>query len=159
MPVEQLFRRFPRMVRDVAKQCGKEVELVVEGAETKVDRVVVDSLYDPLVHMLRNARSVYPSGIHLEEVAVAQALSPRERGEFGVAATLAAFIRRGTSTCPTAPSSSASANFTPGEALRSSSSARTRGIVAGPRATLIRELRAAHAGGVRRAGGRVRPES
>jgi two-component system chemotaxis sensor kinase CheA len=54
-PVGRLFQKFPRLVRELAKDLSKEVELVIEGAETEVDRVVVDSLYDPLVHMLRNA--------------------------------------------------------------------------------------------------------
>ena len=54
-PVGRLFQRFPRLVRDLAKDLGKQVDLVIEGAETEVDRVVVDSLYDPLVHMLRNS--------------------------------------------------------------------------------------------------------
>jgi two-component system chemotaxis sensor kinase CheA len=54
-PVGRLFQKFPRLVRELAKDLGKEVELNIEGAETEVDRVVVDSLYDPLVHMLRNA--------------------------------------------------------------------------------------------------------
>ena len=54
-PVGRLFQKFPRLVRELAKDLGKDVELVIEGAETEVDRVVVDSLYDPLVHMLRNA--------------------------------------------------------------------------------------------------------
>lgn len=54
-PVGRLFQRFPRLVRELARDLGKQVELVIEGAETEVDRVVVDSLYDPLVHMLRNS--------------------------------------------------------------------------------------------------------
>lgn len=54
-PVGRLFQKFPRLVRELAKDLGKEVDLEIEGAETEVDRVVVDSLYDPLVHMLRNA--------------------------------------------------------------------------------------------------------
>ena len=54
-PVGRLFQKFPRLVRELAKELGKDVELSIEGAETEVDRVVVDSLYDPLVHMLRNA--------------------------------------------------------------------------------------------------------
>ncbi|HTN66489.1 MAG TPA: chemotaxis protein CheA [Burkholderiaceae bacterium] len=54
-PVGRLFQKFPRLVRELAKDLGKEVELLIEGAETEVDRVVVDSLYDPLVHMLRNS--------------------------------------------------------------------------------------------------------
>ncbi|ELX10092.1 signal transduction histidine kinase CheA [Janthinobacterium sp. HH01] len=54
-PVGRLFQKFPRLVRELAKDLGKDVELTIEGAETEVDRVVVDSLYDPLVHMLRNS--------------------------------------------------------------------------------------------------------
>src|SRR5476649_2897046 len=54
-PVGRLFQKFPRLVRELAKDLGKEVDLTIEGAETEVDRVVVNSLYDPLVHMLRNA--------------------------------------------------------------------------------------------------------
>jgi two-component system chemotaxis sensor kinase CheA len=54
-PVGRLFQKFPRLVRELAKDLGKDVELSIAGAETEVDRVVVDSLYDPLVHMLRNS--------------------------------------------------------------------------------------------------------
>ncbi|HEY4075144.1 MAG TPA: chemotaxis protein CheA [Herbaspirillum sp.] len=54
-PVGRLFQKFPRLVRELAKDLGKDVELAIAGAETEVDRVVVDSLYDPLVHMLRNS--------------------------------------------------------------------------------------------------------
>lgn len=54
-PVGRLFQKFPRLVRELARDLGKEVELQIEGAETEVDRVVVEGLYDPLVHMLRNA--------------------------------------------------------------------------------------------------------
>jgi two-component system chemotaxis sensor kinase CheA len=54
-PIGRLFQKFPRMVRELARELGKDVELVIEGADTEVDRVVVDSLYDPLVHMLRNS--------------------------------------------------------------------------------------------------------
>lgn len=54
-PVGRLFQKFPRLVRELAKELEKDVELVITGAETEVDRVVVDSLYDPLVHMVRNS--------------------------------------------------------------------------------------------------------
>lgn len=54
-PVGRLFQKFPRLVRELARDLGKDVDLNISGAETEVDRVVVDSLYDPLVHMLRNA--------------------------------------------------------------------------------------------------------
>jgi two-component system, chemotaxis family, sensor kinase CheA len=57
VPVEQLFRRFPRMVRDVAKQCGKEVELIVSGQDTDLDKSLLDAIAEPLTHLVRNAIS------------------------------------------------------------------------------------------------------
>ena len=55
VPVEQLFRRFPRMVRDVARQCGKEVELVLSGQDTDLDKSILDAIAEPLTHLVRNA--------------------------------------------------------------------------------------------------------
>ncbi|MEW6583069.1 MAG: chemotaxis protein CheA, partial [Actinomycetota bacterium] len=55
MPVEAVFMRFPRMVRDLANTLGKKVDLVISGEDTELDRTVIDELGDPLVHMLRNA--------------------------------------------------------------------------------------------------------
>ena len=54
-PVGRLFQRFPRIVRDLARQLGKEVELVLEGEGTDLDRSLVEALADPLIHLLRNA--------------------------------------------------------------------------------------------------------
>lgn len=55
VPVDQLFRRFPRTVRDVAHQCGKEVELVIRGGDTDLDKGILDTLAEPLTHLLRNS--------------------------------------------------------------------------------------------------------
>ncbi|MDI7249233.1 MAG: chemotaxis protein CheA [Bacillota bacterium] len=55
LPLENLFRRFPRMVRDLAAAAGKEVNLVVRGERTELDRAVMEEIGDPLVHILRNA--------------------------------------------------------------------------------------------------------
>jgi two-component system chemotaxis sensor kinase CheA len=55
VPVEQVFSRFPRLVRDLAKETGKEVELQITGAETELDRTVIDEIADPLVHLIRNS--------------------------------------------------------------------------------------------------------
>ncbi|MEW5935053.1 MAG: chemotaxis protein CheA, partial [Bacillota bacterium] len=55
VPLENLFRRFPRMVRDLAAAAGKEVNLVVRGERTELDRAVMEEIGDPLVHILRNA--------------------------------------------------------------------------------------------------------
>jgi len=57
VPVDQLFRRFPRMVRDVARQCGREVELVVSGHDTDLDKGILDAIAEPLTHLVRNAIS------------------------------------------------------------------------------------------------------
>ncbi|HEY9130594.1 MAG TPA: chemotaxis protein CheA [Dyella sp.] len=54
-PVGRLFQRFPRIVRDLARQLGKDIELVTEGEDTELDRGLVEALADPLVHLLRNA--------------------------------------------------------------------------------------------------------
>jgi two-component system chemotaxis sensor kinase CheA len=55
MPVESVFNRFPRMVRDLAKSLDKKVNLIITGADTELDRTVIDEIGDPLVHLLRNA--------------------------------------------------------------------------------------------------------
>lgn len=53
--IDQVFNRFPRMVRDLAKEMNKQVQLDISGEETELDRTVVDEIGDPLVHLLRNA--------------------------------------------------------------------------------------------------------
>ena len=55
VPVEQLFRRFTRLVRDVAKQCGKDVALELSGQNTDLDKGILDALAEPLMHVVRNA--------------------------------------------------------------------------------------------------------
>ncbi|MNH93045.1 Chemotaxis protein CheA [compost metagenome] len=55
VPVDTVFNRFPRMVRDLAKSLNKKIDLVILGAETELDRTVIDEIGDPLVHLLRNA--------------------------------------------------------------------------------------------------------
>jgi two-component system, chemotaxis family, sensor kinase CheA len=55
VPVDQLFRRFPRIVRDVGLQCGKEVELLVKGGQTDLDKSILDAIAEPLTHLVRNA--------------------------------------------------------------------------------------------------------
>lgn len=55
VPVDQLFRRFPRIVRDVSIQCGKEVALSVRGGQTDLDKSILDAIFEPLTHLVRNA--------------------------------------------------------------------------------------------------------
>ena len=55
VPTQMLFNRFPRAVRDMAKDLKKKVNLVVEGEETEMDRALIESLTDPVMHLVRNA--------------------------------------------------------------------------------------------------------
>ncbi len=55
VPVEQLFRRFPRLVRDIAKDCGRDVQLEIIGENTDLDKSILDALAEPLAHLVRNA--------------------------------------------------------------------------------------------------------
>ncbi len=54
-PIDHLFSKFPRTVRDLAVSLGKEVQLVVDGADTELDRTLIESIRDPLTHLIRNA--------------------------------------------------------------------------------------------------------
>jgi two-component system chemotaxis sensor kinase CheA len=74
IPVEQLFRRFPRIVRDVARQCGREVDLELSGQETDLDKGILDAIAEPLTHLVRNAIS---HGIETPEQRRAAGKSPR----------------------------------------------------------------------------------
>ena len=55
LPLETVFNRFPRMIRDVSVELNKEINFVIEGAETELDRTVIDEIGEPLIHLLRNA--------------------------------------------------------------------------------------------------------
>jgi two-component system chemotaxis sensor kinase CheA len=55
VPVDSVFNRFPRMIRDLAKSLDKKIDLVITGADTELDRTVIDEIGDPLVHLLRNS--------------------------------------------------------------------------------------------------------
>lgn len=54
-PIDNVWGKFPRVVRDLALACGKEVRLEMEGKETELDRSLVESIKDPLTHLIRNA--------------------------------------------------------------------------------------------------------
>jgi two-component system, chemotaxis family, sensor kinase CheA len=74
VPVDQLFRRFPRVLRDAAKACGKEVELVTVGQDTDLDKGILDALAEPITHLVRNA---VDHGIESPEERVKQGKSPQ----------------------------------------------------------------------------------
>lgn len=64
VPVSSVFSRFPRLVRDLSRKSGKQVELIMEGEETELDKSVVEVIGDPLVHLIRNAMD---HGVESEE--------------------------------------------------------------------------------------------
>ncbi|WP_349410518.1 chemotaxis protein CheA [Pseudalkalibacillus sp. SCS-8] len=64
VPIDQVFNRFPRMIRSLSKELGKKIDLVITGGETELDRTVIDEIGDPLVHLLRNS---VDHGIELPE--------------------------------------------------------------------------------------------
>ena len=55
LPIRHVFERFPRLVRDLARAQGKQVELILQGEETRVDKAIIDEIGEPLVHLIRNA--------------------------------------------------------------------------------------------------------
>lgn len=55
LPVEKVFNRFPRMIRDLSNELGKEIELVIKGEDTELDRTVIDEIGEPLLHLIRNS--------------------------------------------------------------------------------------------------------
>jgi two-component system chemotaxis sensor kinase CheA len=55
VPIERVFNRFPRMVRDLSKELGKDINLLMSGEETELDRTVIDEIGDPLIHLIRNS--------------------------------------------------------------------------------------------------------
>lgn len=55
MPIESVFNRFPRMIRDLNKKLGKKMELYMSGEDTELDRTVIDEIGDPIMHLLRNS--------------------------------------------------------------------------------------------------------
>lgn len=55
MPLDVVFNRFPRMVRDLSVELGKDIELIIKGQDTELDRTVIDEIGEPLIHLIRNA--------------------------------------------------------------------------------------------------------
>ncbi len=55
LPIRHVFERFPRLVRDLARQTGKDIELILEGEGTRIDKAIIDEIGEPLVHLIRNS--------------------------------------------------------------------------------------------------------
>jgi two-component system chemotaxis sensor kinase CheA len=73
LPLDTVFNRFPRMIRDVSVELNKEINFIIEGADTELDRTVIDEIGEPLIHLLRNAAD---HGIESAERRIAQGKSP-----------------------------------------------------------------------------------
>nr|WP_276583510.1 chemotaxis protein CheA [Pseudomonas sp. RIT-PI-S] len=76
VPVGETFNRFQRVVRDVSQELGKEIELVVSGGDTELDKALIEKIGDPLMHLLRNAMD---HGIEMPEVRLAAGKPARGR--------------------------------------------------------------------------------
>ncbi len=74
VPVASVFSRFPRLVRDLSRKSGKEVELIMEGEDTELDKSVVEVIGDPLVHLIRNS---VDHGVEPEEIRVQNGKPPK----------------------------------------------------------------------------------
>ena len=73
LPLDTVFNRFPRMIRDISVELNKEINFVIEGAETELDRTVIDEIGEPLIHLLRNAAD---HGVEPQEERIAKGKSP-----------------------------------------------------------------------------------
>jgi two-component system chemotaxis sensor kinase CheA len=76
LPIRATFEKFRRLVHDLARDLGKDVELTMEGADTELDKTVIDQLGDPLMHLIRNSMD---HGIETAEVRAARGKSPTAR--------------------------------------------------------------------------------
>jgi two-component system chemotaxis sensor kinase CheA len=73
LPIRHVFERFPRLVRDLARQQGKDIELILEGEATRIDKAIIDEIGEPLVHMIRNS---VDHGIEAPDVRIARGKTP-----------------------------------------------------------------------------------
>lgn len=73
LPLDSVFNRFPRMIRDLSVELGKEMELIIQGADTELDRTVIDEIGEPLIHLIRNAAD---HGIESKEKRIAAGKDP-----------------------------------------------------------------------------------
>ncbi|WAM35742.1 chemotaxis protein CheA [Caldicellulosiruptor acetigenus] len=76
LPIKNVFRKLPRIVREVAQKEGKEVELIIKGEETEIDKIILEKITDPLVHLVRNCVN---HGIEKPEERIAKGKRPLGR--------------------------------------------------------------------------------
>ena len=73
LPLDIVFNRFPRLIRDLSVELGKEIDFVIKGADTELDRTVIDEIGEPLIHLIRNA---VDHGIETKEDRISRGKSP-----------------------------------------------------------------------------------
>jgi two-component system chemotaxis sensor kinase CheA len=73
LPLDTVFNRFPRMIRDLSVELDKDMELIIKGADTELDRTVIDEIGEPLIHLIRNAAD---HGVESKEVRIARGKDP-----------------------------------------------------------------------------------
>jgi two-component system chemotaxis sensor kinase CheA len=81
VPIEQMLSRFPRIIRDLSKKLNKEVEIIMEGEDTELDKSIIEELSDPVMHILRNCMD---HGI--EDVATRESLGKKRKGTIKISA-------------------------------------------------------------------------
>ena len=84
-PIGNIWNRFPRVVRDLALSCGKQVRIEMEGKETELDKTIIEAIKDPLTHIVRNS---VDHGIEAPEVRLAE-------GQAGGGLSVSAGLPRG----------------------------------------------------------------
>ncbi|WP_163193302.1 chemotaxis protein CheA [Clostridium thermarum] len=73
LPLEIVFNRFPRLIRDLSVELGKEIDFIIKGADTELDRTVIDEIGEPLIHLIRNAAD---HGIETKEERIKRGKNP-----------------------------------------------------------------------------------
>lgn len=73
LPLDVVFNRFPRMIRDLSVELGKEMEFIIQGADTELDRTVIDEIGEPLIHLIRNAAD---HGVESKEERIVKGKTP-----------------------------------------------------------------------------------
>ncbi|MEY7998824.1 chemotaxis protein CheW [Clostridium sp. Mt-5] len=73
LPLDTVFNRFPRMIRDLSVELDKEMELIIQGADTELDRTVIDEIGEPLIHLIRNAAD---HGVESKEERISKGKDP-----------------------------------------------------------------------------------
>ena len=117
-PIGNVWSKFPRVVRDLAVACGKQVRIEMDGKETELDKTIIEAIKDPLTHLVRNA---VDHGIETPDVRVGRPASrPRAACCCGPTTRAARSTSRSPTTAPASTSSASSARRSSGASSASS---------------------------------------